>query len=479
MLGLCQSRAALDEGEDSPGSSQLDRDQLDEEHAARPPISFGDYLYELGEGRHQNLFVRVYGGYEAFDRIRRHLQVVHARNQRIAGERFIKTWKLYSLPHSMRYSDPPFPGPSYPADIFGGDLFSKLRKFFWGGTAFVTQISQHDRCATVAIYPKIRRCLIVKLVRGQVPNLFANKTAAPLDPLVQRAILISDDWLRDDYDDVFNLHPKRLIARFKRFFPTYEPGSSHVLGFSKQVIDALIDEAAANGFRLAPNPVQLNEVAEQLLREEFESFPHGDVSVTLSPLNMGLLTSRIDANVGPDVDFRHVVVTTDARIWRIIRAYVPANNRQRTIRERTHLARWLTLLVARCAVDACGYSTPDENWTRLMKCFDCTPQLLLHLVSLDVMPNLVSTLGMNCVVGDRSSPMCVRMLPAQHANIPQDLVSTNQQTATNWQFFDQTRDLFLAEERSKRLPSCVTPGTSLRAFIRGVHVKTESFIRVG
>jgi len=294
---------------------------------------------------------------------------------------------------------------------------------------FVTHCSGREEIATVAVTYG-QQCL-VSVMRDGEPTA---KQVGNLSRYVERAVLVDRTWLRGHMLDVVLKNCTRLTDLFDE---KIECGEVFEQACPRGVMDARIEDAVING-------------STSRSAVEFTLFSNIDPGEVTVKIGKHCVHVQVRGGAG---ELGGILVLQDARIRRILAAYVPPNAAHVLDGpEHRHIARWLVILLYLFLTHV--VHTKDDHHSRFERYNQTLGRhkwavpMLLHMVSCDVLPNFSAA----------SAPS-----RRTHVRIVKDaermfFVSTDKHTAM---MLDAPFGEFKRESQLNLLmPSCVAPGTS-------------------
>jgi len=448
--------------------------------------------------RPPNRAVHLFGGDVQYRHIKMNARLALA--ERFAGDDHVKMWNVF-----------PFPASNWPESLAGARAVRGSKTDAWRRLKlstpsvvrepyYVTQLCLENRSATVAIAPHRNFCLIAT-TDGATDTVRVSSNAGwagvgsgtYMPPYVQRAELVSNAWVdmpplgegpnaTSTKDLIFDHHLDMVCIRFRRTLTAY-PRDEHLRSYSPLVVDALIEEAIVHGLRFSDDYVQgqyyhdmASEPGLRVLRGHFRAFDDvnpGEIRVKLRSTNRHQVKIESEA-------FQGVVTTDDARVRRIVRSYLAPGVREATFHQDRHprFARFLYVLLCASVHKDTKYRDCPPNLSDYMQRYDGVVTALLHLVSCDVLPNVMrpSLLARRATnISQRPSvdnaPRC-REIPCTKdtdAQTTLDFVVSDVPTmrlltpARDTKVPDCVRWIHVPPGHDKR-PCCVHPGTSLYGF---------------
>lgn len=297
---------------------------------------------------------------------------------------------------------------------------------------YVSHIYGREEIATVAMAHN-QQCLVVVTRLGQ-PSA---KRVGNMTKFVERAVLVDRGWLKGHMFDVVLKNCGKLSNLFDEKFDAGQIKESQC---PKVVMDARIQDAVMYG-STSKSAVELTL---------FENLDAGVVRVKVGK------TVHIQLKNGCG-EIGGTIVTTDARLRRIVTAYVAPYTGIQTLDAPEHrlISRWLMILVyiflrhiVRTKPDHC---CKFERYSNTLGRYRWTVPILLHIAGCDTQPNFLPA-----VSEKRRSYVRIVTDPATNAK---HFMSTDKQTAVAlgvpFGEFKPAESLFTPTN-----PTCVSPGTA-------------------
>mmetsp|Transcript_3861 Transcript_3861/g.9908 ORF Transcript_3861/g.9908 Transcript_3861/m.9908 type:complete len:446 (-) Transcript_3861:187-1524(-) len=239
---------------------------------------------------------------------------------------------------------------------------------------YVTHITGKEEVATVAV-SRGQNCLITVVRHGE-PSV---KLVGTMARYVDRAVLVDSSWLRGHMMDVVLKNSTRLSNLFDEKIESEEIKEEMC---PRAVMDARIQDAVING---SPTKSAVDLTL-------FSNLDAGTVSVKVSK------TVHIQVANGCG-ELHGTVVSTDARLRRIVTAYVQPNTGKQTLNLPEHclIARWLVLLIyvllKHMVQTKSDHVAQFARYDQILTRHKWAIPMLLHIVGCDVHPNLLPAVG--------------------------------------------------------------------------------------